>query len=754
MRTLLTIFLLFALTASAQIIPASRMVPWTPGVTVGVPGGIPSNRTNIVNVTLSPYFADKTGVTNCSTAINQAITDAGYYLWASNTIIYLPTGKYRVTTPIYVSKSDLTLRGDGLGKTFMNGVGNTVVMEVGAGQTGNAFTIVGGTSAGSTNLVITPVANDAYGPLLNVGDTFTIDETIPKGSTFHVFNPGSGSGSLSLLNAVNGIGTGGSNIFLALPLPLDLTNSPVMNQLTRNNQGGNQCIANVGLEGISFTMTNAPTSEYGTGPEILHVHGSRNFWMTNCELSYANQHFALLENVLFPQIEGCLFDSAQSSGSGHGGLSYSMSGGLVENNIFANMLTSGIELDGGWGNAFFANYFTNSGWWVDVHGSHPLMDLFEANVTDSSFEADGYFGSCSHFTLFRNNSGYGVRFNRWARQMNIVGNVLGESGPSWNYSMDENSQTIPAIYSFGLPNIGNQAFHFVVTNENDGSWYFPGSYYFDYTGTSQTIPFTPYTFTNTQGPTNVFLGNFAATAILPYSTVLRLIFQDNANTNLYHTIATGNNIYPVSITSSNMTINDTFTASNGWTMYVAGAVGFQQIQATDKTTDIIAGNYDYYTLGVVWTNSTTGTNAAQALVNSYLYNSPPGYWGTNRWPAIQPTNTPIAATIPAYLTFLGMTNGPTPASYTITATNGSNGSISPSGSVSVSTNTIQTFTASPSQNYSVSAWLTNGAMAQTNGATFSDSITNFNHAVGVTFYQSSQPPATNSGAWFGIDWKH
>jgi|GEM_PF-2654442 len=648
-KLVLTVFFLAAMRVVADVIPPERMVPWIPGVTVGIPGGIPL-RTNIVDVTKTPYFADKTGRTNCSAAINRAITDAGFYLWASNTVIYLPSGNYKVTTPIYIAKSDLTLRGDGLGKTLVNGVGNTVVMEVGAGQVGNAYTIVGGASLGSTNLVIIPAANDAYGQVLNVGDTFTIDETLPITGAIHSINPGSGTGGVSLLNAVAAISGSGSNISLALPLPLDLTNSPVLNQLTRNNQAGNQCVANVGLEGISFTMTNAPSSEYGTGPEILHVHGARNFWMTNCELSYANQHFALLENVLFPQIEACLFDTAQSFGSGHGGLVYSMSGGLVENNIFANMLTSGIELDGGWGNAFFANYFTNSGWWVDMHGTHPLMDLFEANVSDSNFETDDYFGSCSHFTLFRNNIGYGVRFNRWSRQMNVVGNVLGESGPSWNYSADEHSQAIPAIYTLGLPNIGNQFYGGIITN--DSAWNFPGTYYFDYTRTSQTIPYTPYTFTNTQGPTNVFWGNFAATGIRPYSTVLRLIFQDSLNTNLYHTIPTGNNIYPVSITSSNMTINDTFTVSNGWTMYVAGAVGYQQIQATDRKTHLITGNFDYYHNLVQW-----DANGPQALKKSFLYyNEAPGWWDTNhyRWPAIDPTNTTqMAAPIPAQLRYQG-----------------------------------------------------------------------------------------------------
>jgi hypothetical protein len=42
-----------------DIIPASRLADWRPGVTVGVVGGIPTNRTNIIDVTQAPYFASR-----------------------------------------------------------------------------------------------------------------------------------------------------------------------------------------------------------------------------------------------------------------------------------------------------------------------------------------------------------------------------------------------------------------------------------------------------------------------------------------------------------------------------------------------------------------------------------------------------------------------------------------------------------------------------------------------------------------------
>ena len=72
---------------AAEIIPAERLADWRPGVTVGVPGGIPTNRTHVVDVTKSPYRADNTGVTDAQPAIQKAITEA-----EEDDVVYLPAG--------------------------------------------------------------------------------------------------------------------------------------------------------------------------------------------------------------------------------------------------------------------------------------------------------------------------------------------------------------------------------------------------------------------------------------------------------------------------------------------------------------------------------------------------------------------------------------------------------------------------------------------------------------------------------------
>ena len=51
------------------VITDPNAIPRVPGTDVGVVGGIPTTRTNIIDVTQSPYNADKTGATDAKAAI-------------------------------------------------------------------------------------------------------------------------------------------------------------------------------------------------------------------------------------------------------------------------------------------------------------------------------------------------------------------------------------------------------------------------------------------------------------------------------------------------------------------------------------------------------------------------------------------------------------------------------------------------------------------------------------------------------------
>ena len=82
------------------------------------------------------------------------------------------------------------------------------------------------------------------------------------------------------------------------------------------------------------------------------------------------------------------------------------------------------------GNVVAYNYVTSvqGGSW-DVtfnHGPHNMLNLCEGNVFQNSFKDDGYFGSSSHNTLFRNVIPDQVALKHFCNYYNIVGNVLGD----------------------------------------------------------------------------------------------------------------------------------------------------------------------------------------------------------------------------------------------------------------------------------------------------------------------------------------
>ncbi len=102
---------------AAESIPAERLTNWTPGVTVGVPGGIPTNRTHLIDVSKAPYNADKTGKTDAQPAIVKAINDA-----KDNDVVFLPAGTYLANhgITVYGGKSRITIRGEGPDKTLID----------------------------------------------------------------------------------------------------------------------------------------------------------------------------------------------------------------------------------------------------------------------------------------------------------------------------------------------------------------------------------------------------------------------------------------------------------------------------------------------------------------------------------------------------------------------------------------------------------------------------------------------------------
>ncbi|CEG57222.1 InlB B-repeat-containing protein [Legionella fallonii] len=82
--------------------------------------------------------------------------------------------------------------------------------------------------------------------------------------------------------------------------------------------------------------------------------------------------------------------------------------------------------------------------------------------------------------------------------------------------------------------------------------------------------------------------------------------------------------------------------------------------------------------------------------------------------------------------------------YTIAATSGANGTITPQGFIKINGGGSQQFTATPAANYGVHQWLLDGVPVQTAGSTYTLSNVTANHTVEVTFTQATLTPNISS----------
>src|SRR5205823_2784403 len=141
------------------------------------------------------------------------------------------------------------------------------------------------------------------------------------------------------------------------------------------------------------------------------------------------------------EIRHCFADQRKVQGTnGAGLLCNTCSGCLVEDNIFYRFFPLMEINQGSSGNVFAYNFCYDSdvggamGAGIDSnHGPHNSYNLYEGNM-GPTLQADGYFGSVSRDTVFRNwfhgtsptiARGPTISLNRFTREYSLVGNVIG-----------------------------------------------------------------------------------------------------------------------------------------------------------------------------------------------------------------------------------------------------------------------------------------------------------------------------------------
>lgn len=471
-------------TQAAELsIPDSRRIDWT--TSAGIPGGIPEMTTNCATTACTDLLA-ATSETDISTLLTAAITSA-----TAGDVVRIPAGDFNVSERISLSKNNIVLRGAGMNSTNLTFSSGADIYMVGGGNpTWGPYpaggTILSGYEKGSTSVVLSgPTTN------LKIGDELTFSQDNDTSFIWSRWGKEQLYIHGTVVTAISQSPVANMVSFLpAIPYGFTAGLNPIYTIGRRFANNASVAGSGSGIEDFTIDATDAAADS------PVKIYGFDKFWVKGVKIyNIGNVGIWIGEGATRGEIRECVIDETSTGNEGYGiSLSHYNSyigaptGILIENNIFSNLYL-GIIHNAGNGNVFGYNYFykmaantiNRFAGGIGVHGPHPMMSLYEGNTAATIALNDGYHGSVSHTTLFRNRlhamdeggtatSDYwksAVTIGRYGRYMNIFGNVLGNS--SWTPTSYQDNTCSPAatgsnIYSLGYPNGGANG-NYVVCND-------------------------------------------------------------------------------------------------------------------------------------------------------------------------------------------------------------------------------------------------------------------------------------------------
>lgn len=431
--------------STVDVIPADRLIDWS---YAGIPGGIPVR--TAVYTTLSAG-SSHTQISNTIAAC------------PSGQVVSLGAGTYNLSGAVdFGSKSGVTLRGAGAGRTILKTSGRTAITSESVGFT-SYTSLSSGYTKGSTVVALASAPGNSY----KVGNLIQIDQDDDYVLVWHEAGNWMGTRNLRFTARITGVS--GNTVSFVPPLPLDF--SAVRNPGIRALSGG---------PGVSLCGVEEMTIDTGDSDSVV-VRAADRFWLKKVEVRNGGTN---LGHIVFQdssqcEIRKCYIHHAYGyPGEAEGyavTLYYGTSSCLVEDSIIYRT-GPGILCESASGCAVTYNYFkdmcrdgVSHPWQVPLvanHGPHGFMDLWEGNMTEK-WQNDGYHGSTSHQVLLRNdihgvNSFYTnerrlVDLCRGSYDHSIIGNIIGDASwtPDGYEAPPEFGHDQGFIYVLGFPNPGN-----------------------------------------------------------------------------------------------------------------------------------------------------------------------------------------------------------------------------------------------------------------------------------------------------------
>ena len=448
---------------NGAIIPTDRLYEW--GAYCGVPGGIPDRATIYRTLT----------VANTTAEINAAIAAC-----PENQVVYLAAGTYRIGQIDFGSKHGITLRGAGAGETIIQPTATPCFVNTDKTYAeASGIDVVGGYTKDSTAITLAsaPTSQFVAGNIIAITEAISPDiwgrdigvytrTTVPAGASIEGLNQYRCFRHMNRITSVVG-----NTINLAAPLPLDFSPSLNVKAYPPSSSG---FFSLCGIEDLTIDCNNS------VGQPIRFISADR-CWVKDVEVkgvASSDRGQILIYKSFQCEVRRCYIHDVSGFPTQQDGYAvcfdYGASNCLLVDNI-ARRVASLNESNGAAANAYIYNYamdqqratYSGQGLFIN-HGPHGFMDLYEGNIV-YNVSNDGYHGSGSHHTAFRNNingvnsnpmySGYWHMINlcRGSYYHTIVGNIIGDS--SWtveNYDFPVGGSG-QGVYRLGFPNVENNS---------------------------------------------------------------------------------------------------------------------------------------------------------------------------------------------------------------------------------------------------------------------------------------------------------
>ncbi len=406
---------------------------------MGIPGGLEQYLAGgvndravtgtVINV-VSAHGADPTGVTNCYTAVAAAVAAA-----SGPTVIYFPTGS--IATGY---KDDITIRGAGTASTnFVCSVATPIFICNSPGAYDAApQTITGTKTKGTATLAIADTTGYTMGRHVVISYENETDNARIQAGAAPVWSSAGFPFARAYTHKITAV-VANTSITIDPPLPTDATSLVTKTAL----YAADNKTSGWGFEDFTMTMDAA---EHPTQP--IKLDSSEYCWVHNVKfMDWAkatdNGSFIANFNSYRNEISRCYFD-IETGASSDGAIGTNISSScLIVDNIFNGPWDITVYDNGNACNSVIAyNYATGPERGSYFHNAHPSLNLLEGNVV-AGHQSDGYHGSSSHNTIYRNAmfGPYSTTLNRFKRNYIVAGNVMGTSG------------SVTGGISFGNPNI-------------------------------------------------------------------------------------------------------------------------------------------------------------------------------------------------------------------------------------------------------------------------------------------------------------